>query len=94
MTMKYRSQRPTFISGSDTGSNDSLFNRMIFFFFFGFGFYGSFKIISLISSRSLIKGGRKPEYPEKNHLTYRCRTWHLTCDPSRARTHSGERSNV
>ena len=59
-----------------------------------FGFYGPFKNISLISSRSLIRGGGKPEYPEKNHLTYRCRTWHLTCDPSAARTHSGERSNV
>ena len=31
------------------------------------------------SSRSLIRGGRKPKCPEKNHLTYRCRTWHLTC---------------
>ena len=42
-----------------------------FFFFFGFGFYGPFKNISLISSRSFIKGGRKPENPEKNHLTIR-----------------------
>ena len=23
---------------------------------------------------------------EKKHLTYRCRTWHLTCTPSEART--------
>ena len=42
-----------------------------FFFFFGFGFYGPFKNISLISSRSFIEGGRKPENPEKNHLTIR-----------------------
>ena len=42
-----------------------------FFFFFWFGFYGPFKNISLISSRSFIEGGRKPEYPEKNHLTIR-----------------------
>ena len=42
-----------------------------FFFFFWFGFYGPFKNISLISSRSFIKGGRKPENPEKNHLTIR-----------------------
>ena len=35
-----------------------------FFFFFWFGFYGPFKNISLISSRSFIKGGRKPENPE------------------------------
>ena len=29
-----------------------------------FGFYGPFKNIALISSsRSLIRGGRKPEYP-------------------------------
>ena len=41
------------------------------FFFFGFGFYGPFKNISLISSRSFIEGGRKPENPEKNHLTIR-----------------------
>ena len=64
---------------------------LVDFFFFLFGFYGPFKNISLISSRLLIRGGGKPEYPEKNHLTYRCRTWHLTCDPSEARTHSGER---
>ena len=42
-----------------------------FFFFFWFGFYGPFKNISLISSRSFIKGWRKPENPEKNHLTIR-----------------------
>ena len=39
--------------------------------FFRFGFYGPFKNISLISSRSFIEGGRKPENPEKNHLTIR-----------------------
>ena len=33
--------------------------------------YVPFKNISLISSRSFIKGGRKPEYPGKNHLTIR-----------------------
>ena len=42
-----------------------------FFFFFLFGFYGPFKNISLILSRSFIEGGRKPENPEKNHLTIR-----------------------
>ena len=38
-------------------------NAYVFFFlfFFLFGFYGPFKNISLISSRSFIKGGRKPE---------------------------------
>ena len=41
------------------------------FFFFLFGFYGPFKNISLISSRSFIEGGRKPENLEKNHLTIR-----------------------
>ena len=45
--------------------------KFFFFFFFWFGFYGPFKNISLISSRSFIEGGRKPEYPEKNHLTIR-----------------------
>ena len=39
------------------------------FLFFWHGFYGPFKNISLISSRSFIKGGRKPENPGKNHLT-------------------------
>ena len=37
----------------------------------GEGGYGPFKIISLISSRLFIKGGRKPENPGKNHLTIR-----------------------
>ena len=41
------------------------------FIIYLFGFYGPFKNISLISSRSFIEGGRKPEYPEKNHLTIR-----------------------
>ena len=48
-----------------------IFNFFFFFFFFWFGFYGPFKNISLISSRSFIEGGRKPENPEKNHLTIR-----------------------
>ena len=34
-------------------------------------FYGPFKNISLISSRSFIKGGREPENPGRNHLTIR-----------------------
>ena len=42
-----------------------------FFFFFWFGVYGPFKNISLISSRSFIRGGQKPENPGKNHLTIR-----------------------
>ena len=45
-----------------------------------------FKIISLIMSRSLIRDERKPEYLEKKHQTFRCRTWHFTCDSSEART--------
>ena len=44
---------------------------LFFFFFFWFGFYGPFKNISLISSRSFIEGGRKPENPQKNNLTIR-----------------------
>ena len=47
----------------------SLFLHSMFFCFFLFGFNGPFKNISLISSRSFIKGGRKLENPEKNHLT-------------------------
>ena len=52
------------------------------FLFFLFGFYGPFKNISLISSRSFIKGGRKPEYPEKNHLTIRKQNLAFPHDPS------------
>ena len=54
-------------------SNISLifFFFLFLFFFFWFGFYDPFKNISLISSRSFIEGGRKPENPEKNHLTIR-----------------------
>ena len=47
----------------------SLFEDMFPFFFFLFGFYGPFKNTSLISSRSFIKGGRKPKNPDKTHLT-------------------------
>ena len=35
------------------------------------GGYGPFKNSSLISNRSFIKGGRKPENPGENHLTIR-----------------------
>ena len=50
--------------------------KIVFFFLFNdLGFYGPFKNISLISSRSFIKGGRKQENPGKNpgknHLTIR-----------------------
>ena len=55
-------------------------------FSFMYWFYGRFKIISFISSRSLIRSAQKTGYPEKNHLTFRCRTWRLACDPSQART--------
>ena len=54
--------------------------------FFLFGFCGPFKNISLISSRSFIKGGRKPENPEKNHLTIRKQNLAFPRDPSEART--------
>ena len=39
-----------------------------------------------ISSQLLIRGGQQLEYPEKKHLTYRCRTWHVTCLLSKAGT--------
>ena len=64
-----------------------------FFFFFLFGFYVSFKNISLISSRSFIKGGRKPEYPGENHLTIRKQNTafpHVTW-PEWDSNHSGEK---
>ena len=50
---------------------DSVKRTSAEFIFFWFGFYGPFKNISLISSRSFIEGGRKPENAEKNHLTIR-----------------------
>ena len=56
-----------------------------------FWFYGHLKIISLKSGQSLIGGGRKPEYPEKNHLTFRCRTWRLIWDLSQAQNYSDSR---
>ena len=59
---------------------------ILFYYFFLFGFYGPFKNISLISSRSFIEGGRKPENPEKNHLTIRKQLGFPTYDPSEART--------
>ena len=59
-----------------------------FFFFFWFGFYGPFKNISLISSWSFIEGGRKPENPEKNHLTIRKQN--LAFHPSQARVICGK----
>ena len=46
------------------------FFLFIYLFFFLFGFYGLFKNMLLISSRSFIKG-RKPENPGKNHPTIR-----------------------
>ena len=46
---------------------------------FWFGFYGPFKNISLISSRSFIEGGRKLENPEKNHLTIRKQNLECHC---------------
>ena len=62
-------------------AQDNQQSGAVFFFFFFFFFwwvgggggmvYGPFKNISLISSRSFIEGGRKPEYPEKKHLTNR-----------------------
>ena len=42
---------------------------LLLFFYFWFEFYGPFKNISLISSWSFIKGGRKMENPGKNHPT-------------------------
>ena len=57
----------TYMYNAEWIKNESV----IIFFFFWFGFYGPFKNISLISSRSFIEGGRKPENPEKNHLTIR-----------------------
>ena len=53
-----------------------------FFFFFDLGFMA----LSLISSRSFIKGGRKPENPGNNHLAIRKQNLAFPHDPSKART--------
>ena len=66
---------------------------VFFFFFFWFGFYGPFKNISLISSRSFIEGGRKPENPEKTTWPSVSRTWLSHIWPERGSNHSGEKPN-
>ena len=50
--------------------SDQTAQIFLLFFFLLFGFYGPFKNISLILSRSFIKGGQ-PKNPRKNHLTIR-----------------------
>ena len=62
------------------------FRNTFFFVVVVFGFYGPFKNISLISSQSFIKGGRKPENPGKNHLTIRKQNLAFPRDPSKAWT--------
>ena len=55
-----------------------------FFFFFCFGFYGPFKNISLISSRSFIKGGRKPESNDEHNSIiemWKCLKYRLALHP-------------
>ena len=58
--------------------------KYFFFSFFWLGFYSPFKNISLISSRSFIKGGQEPGEKPPDH------PWAIlgfpTCDPSKART--------
>ena len=49
--------------------------RNMLLLFYLYRFYSPFMNISLISSRSFIKGGRKPENPGKNHLTIRKQNW-------------------
>ena len=61
---------------------------------FWFGFYGSFKNISFISSRSFIKDGRKPENPgKKTNWPSVSRTWLSHMWPKRGSNHSGEKPN-
>ena len=50
-------------------NQNELIFYFFFFFFFDLGFMALFKNISLISSQSFSKGGRKPENPGKNHHT-------------------------
>ena len=64
--------------------------RNFFFFFFWFGFYGPFKNISLISSRSFIENRRtrrKTTWPSVS------RTWLSHIWPEPGSNHSGEKPN-
>ena len=68
----------------------------VFFFivFFLFGFYGCFKNISLISSRSFIKGGRKPENSgKKTTWPSISRTWLSHMWPDQGSNYSSEKPN-
>ena len=56
------------------------------FFFLSFGFYGPFKNIPLISSRSIIKGGRKPGNPGKKRAATHKQNLAFPHSPSEART--------
>ena len=67
----------------------SLFIYLFIYSFIFFLFYGPFKNISLISSWSFIKGGRKPE---KNHLTIRKQNLAFP-HVSNGSNHSGEKPN-
>ena len=64
-----------------------------FFFFFGFGFYCPFKKISLISSRSFIKGGKNRRTRGKNIWPAVSRTWLSHMWPEQGSNHSGEKPN-
>ena len=76
-------------------SNDCLifFYFFCLFFFFLFGFYSSFENISLISSQSFIKGGRKPENLGKNYQTIRKQNLAFPMWPEGGLNHSGEKPN-
>ena len=63
--------------------NLSLFFFFFFFFFFFcccccFGFMTLSRLFYLVRADHYQRWA-KPEVPEKNHLTFRCRTWRLTC---------------
>ena len=77
-------------------------------FFCGFGFMTLSRLFYLVRADHYQRWA-KPEVPEKNHLTFHCRTWRLTCCPRKttwpsiaelgvshvvARTYSGERPMV
>ena len=48
------------------------------------GFMALSRICHLYRADGSSEVGRK--YPEKNHLTYQCKTWHLKCVLSEAQT--------
>ena len=72
-----------------------LSGKIVWFILLFFFFIWVLRPVKIISESVILSRvdqmGRKREIPEKNHLTIRRQSLVcFTCDPSQARTHSGE----